>query len=137
MWPGRTWPVSTPEAEGIDPAAIDSLVADIGKGEYGLVDHFLLIRHGRVVADHHFEHDYPSIASAYDPTNHQYNYDHPDWHPYYRNTDLHTLQSVTKSITSVALGIAIDEGHIPGWKFLRCRFSTPMSPICPTHGKNP
>jgi hypothetical protein len=41
LWPGQTWPVSTPEAEGIDPAAIDSLVADIGKGEYGLVDHFL------------------------------------------------------------------------------------------------
>ena len=109
-----TWPVSTPAEEGIDPAAIDSLVADIVAGNYGLIDHFLLIRHGRVVADHHFEHDYVSIASAYDTTNHQYNYDHPDWHPYHRNTALHTLQSVTKSVTSIALGIAIDEGHIPG-----------------------
>jgi len=89
-------------------------MADIAAGNYGLIDHFLLIRHGRVVADHHFEQDYASIASAYDTTNHQYNYDHPDWHPYYRNTDLHTLQSVTKSVTSVALGIAIDEGYIPG-----------------------
>jgi hypothetical protein len=79
------------------------------EGVYGLIDHFLLIRHGRVVADHHFEHDYVTIASAYDPTNQQYNYDHPEWHPYYRDTDLHTLQSVTKSVTSVALGIAWNE----------------------------
>jgi CubicO group peptidase (beta-lactamase class C family) len=83
-------------------------------GEYGLIDHFLLIRHGRIVADHHFAHDYATIASAFDTANHQYNYDHPEWHPYYRDTDLHTLQSVTKSVTSVALGIAVDQGHISG-----------------------
>jgi CubicO group peptidase (beta-lactamase class C family) len=93
---------------------IDSLVAEMAAGEYGLIDHFLLIRHGRIVADQHFEHDYATIASAFDTTNHQYNYDHPEWHPYYRDTDLHTLQSVTKSVTSVALGIAVDQGHISG-----------------------
>jgi CubicO group peptidase (beta-lactamase class C family) len=114
VWPDSTWTVSTPGEEGIDPAAIDSLVADIAEGEYGFIDHFLLIRHGRVVADHHFEQDYAAIAAEYDPTNHQYNYDHPDWHPYYRDTDLHTLQSVTKSITSAALGIAVLEGSISG-----------------------
>lgn len=113
-WPGDSWPVSTPADEGIDPAAIDSLHADIQAGAYGLVDHFLLIRHGRVVADYHYEQDYETIAAAYDTTNHQYNYDHPNWHPYYRDTKLHTLQSVTKSITSAALGIAVDEGHLDG-----------------------
>ena len=113
-YPGAEWPASTPEAEGIDPAVVDSLHADISAGRYGLIDHFLLIRHGRVVADHHYEQDYETIAAAYDTTNHQYNYDHPDWHPYYRDTDLHTLQSVTKSVTSAALGIAVDEGHIAG-----------------------
>ncbi|MCK5652258.1 MAG: serine hydrolase, partial [Gemmatimonadetes bacterium] len=111
-WPGAEWPVSTPAAEGIDPAAIDSLVADLTGGQYGLVDHFLLIRHGKVVADHHFEQDYVSIAAQYDTTNHQYNYDHPEWHPYYRDTDLHSLQSVTKSVTYAALGIAMDDGLI-------------------------
>lgn len=112
-WPKEAWPVSTPEKEGLDPKAIDALVADIKEGEYGLVNHFLLIRHGRIVADHHFKHDYEKIASKYSPENHQYDYDHPAWHPYYRDTKLHTLQSVTKSITSAVLGIAIDEGHIP------------------------
>jgi CubicO group peptidase (beta-lactamase class C family) len=114
VWPNEDWPVSTPAQEGIDPAAIDALVADIEGGEYGLIDHFTLIRHGRLIADYHFEQDYVSIAAAYDTTNHQYNYDHPDWHPYYQGTDLHSLQSVTKSVTSVALGIAMDEGLIPG-----------------------
>jgi CubicO group peptidase (beta-lactamase class C family) len=48
----------------------------------------------------------------YDTTNFQYNYDHPDWHPYYNGTDLHTLQSCTKSITSLLTGIAVDEALI-------------------------
>jgi len=108
------WPVSTPAAEGIDPAAIESLVADIEAGRYGLIVHFLLIRHDRIVADVPFEQDYSTIPAGYDTTNHQYNYDHPDWHPYYHGTDLHTMQSVTKSVTSAALGIAVDEGLIPG-----------------------
>ncbi|WP_419942819.1 hypothetical protein [Candidatus Palauibacter sp.] len=50
-WPGETWSVSTAEAEGIDPAAIDSLIADIDAGRYGLIDHSLLVRNGRVIAD--------------------------------------------------------------------------------------
>ena len=113
-WPGEAWPTSTPAAQGIDPTAIDSLVANIESGEYGLVDAFMLIRNGMVVANHRFTHDYAAIGADYDTMNHQYNYDHPDWHPYLRDTDLHTLQSVTRSVTSVALGIAMDEGLLGG-----------------------
>jgi len=116
-WPGETWPVSTAEAEGVDPAAIDSLIADIDAGRYGLIDHFLLIRNGRVIADRRWDHGarYAELLTAQEDTaDHQYNYDHPSWHPYYRDTDLHSLQSVTKSVTSVAFGIAVAEGHIPG-----------------------
>ena len=114
VWPGETWPESSPEAEGIDPSVIDAITGDIAHGRYGLIDHFLVIKNGKVVADFQLDQDYESIAEDYDTTNHQYNYDHPDWHPYYRDTDLHTLQSVTKSITSAALGIAVDEGYIGG-----------------------
>ncbi|MXX67592.1 MAG: serine hydrolase [Gemmatimonadales bacterium] len=116
-WPGETWPVSTAEAEGVDPAAIDSLIADIDAGRYGLIDQFLLIRNGRVIADRRWDHGvrYAELLAAQEDTaDHQYNYDHPSWHPYYRDTDLHSLQSVTKSVTSVAFGIAVDEGHISG-----------------------
>ena len=34
VWPGEEWAVSTPEAEGLDPAAIDSLIADIDAGRF-------------------------------------------------------------------------------------------------------
>ncbi|MDE2875878.1 MAG: serine hydrolase [Gemmatimonadota bacterium] len=132
-WPGAEWPVSTPEAEGVDPAAIAALVADIDAGRYGLIDHFLLIRNGRVIADRHWDHGerYAELLLQQDDTvNHQYNYDHPAWHPYYRDTDLHSLQSVTKSVLSVAFGIAVDAGHIPGAE-------APVWPYFEAHGADP
>ena len=110
------WPVSTPEAEGIDPLVIDSIHLEIQDGTYGLVDAFLVIRNGKIVADHRYEQDYESVMMQYDTTNHQYNYDHTAWHPYYRETELHTMQSVTKSVTSILFGIAVDEGLIPNVK---------------------
>lgn len=116
IWPGETWAKSSLEAEGLDAAAIDSIHLDITKGKYGLIDEFLLIRHGKVVANHHYQQKYDSIAAKYDTLNHMFNYDHPAWHPYYKGGNLHSLQSVTKSITSVSMGIAIDEGHIAGVK---------------------
>ena len=116
-WPGPEWPVSTPAAEGVDPAAIEALVRDIDAGSYGLIDHFLLVRNGKVIADHSWDHSeryVELLTQRQDTAEHQYNYDHPTWHPYYRGTDLHSLQSVTKSVMSVAFGIAVDAGHIPG-----------------------
>lgn len=111
-WPAETWAVSTPEEEGMDAAVLEAIHSDIIQGKYGLIDEFLVIRHGKVVTSHHYTQKYDSIATHYDTTNHMFNYDHPEWHPYYQRSNLHSLQSVTKSITSVALGIAMDEGHI-------------------------
>ena len=108
------WAESDAASEGINPLTIDSLHSEILKGEYGLIDHFMIIKNGKIVVNYHYQQNYDSIAAKYDATNHLYNYDHPAWHPYYNYTDLHSLQSVTKSITSILLGIAIDEG------FIRC-----------------
>ncbi len=105
------WETSSPQAEGIDQLVIDSIHSEIQQGEYGLVDQFLLIRNGKIVVDNHYDHDYKIISQDYDTANHQYNYDHPDWHPYYNYTDLHSLQSVSKTVTSILLGIAKDEGY--------------------------
>ncbi len=113
-WPGDAWETAAPEDEGIDPDTLAAIHADLAAGVYGSVDHFLLIRHGRVVADHRYERTYTLSPTAADTVDHPYNYEHPNWHPYYQGTDLHTLQSVTKSVTSAALGIAIDEGLIEG-----------------------
>ncbi len=113
-WPGDSWPVSTPKAEGIRASSIDSLVSDMEGGVYGLVDALLVIRNGKVVADHRFEQDYDSVFALYGGEPGMYNYDDPAWHPYRSGSDLHSLQSVTKSVSSAAFGIAVDEGLISG-----------------------
>ncbi len=104
------WESSTPEAEGVSGPELDAIHDDIGKGKYGLIDHFLVIRNGKMIYDQSYQQDYVTLSKQYDTARHQYNYDHPDWHPFYNNTQLHSLQSVTKSITSLLLGIAMDEG---------------------------
>lgn len=106
------WSVSSISDEGIDSIKIDSIHKNIVSGDYGLVDHLLIIRNGNLIFDKHYENNYDSIAQLYDTANFQFNYNHPAWHPYYKGSDLHTLQSCTKSITSLLIGIAIDEGLI-------------------------
>ncbi|KAA5824101.1 serine hydrolase [Algibacter amylolyticus] len=89
-------------------AVIDSINLEINNGDYGLVDRFMIIQNDSVLADFKYKQDYETIVKKYDTTNHQYNFNNTDWHPYYKNSELHTLQSVTKSITSILLGIALD-----------------------------
>jgi len=108
------WPKVSPKSVGVNPLVIDSIHHDIKNGKYGLINQFVMIRNGKLVADYSYKNDYKTISKKYDTINHQYNYDHPDWYPYYKNTNLHTLQSVTKSITSALIGIAIDEKLISG-----------------------
>ncbi|REE24863.1 CubicO group peptidase (beta-lactamase class C family) [Winogradskyella pacifica] len=88
-------------------AVIDSIHSDINNGYYGLIDRFMVIKNDELLADFKYGQDYESIFKKYDTTNHQYNFNSTDWHPYYKETELHTLQSVTKSITSILVGIAL------------------------------
>ncbi len=106
------WEASTPTAEGINAQTLDAIHQDIDDGRYGLIDHFLVIRNGKLVFNQAYKQDYLTISKQYDTTNHQFNYDHPDWHPFYNSTSLHSLQSVTKSVTSLLVGIAMDEGQM-------------------------
>ncbi|MDT0595262.1 serine hydrolase domain-containing protein [Glaciecola petra] len=120
-WPEEKWQQSTPSAEGIDNEVIKTYLERMRAGYFGPLDHFMLIRHGRVVAEAQFEHDYAAIYKTLGPdviqvgvnnADLQYNYDHPDFHPYYQQSELHTLQSATKSVTSAVLGIAVDNALI-------------------------
>jgi len=114
VWPTVAWPTSTPEAEGVDAAALAEVDAALRAGEYGYVDALLVIRHGRLVADYRYEQDYVAASAGYDLTPHQYNYYHPDWHPFFQGSELHTMQSVSKSWTSALIGVAIARGEISG-----------------------
>jgi len=118
----ESWPVSTPQAVGLDTNVLAALDADIASGKYGYIDSMLVIRHGQLVFDRSYRHDYgqiygkeaktPGALNAHDPTG-PYNYFNPWWHPFYRRGDLHTLQSVTKTVTSVVIGVARARGEFP------------------------
>jgi CubicO group peptidase (beta-lactamase class C family) len=122
QFPGRAWPTAEPREVGINVAVLDSIDGEISSGRYGYVDRLLVIRRGRVVYDKSYRHDYERIyqdsARVSSPLNPHhltgaYNYYHPWWHPYYRRGDLHTLQSVTKTVTSVVVGTAVQRGDFP------------------------
>ncbi|HJU75396.1 MAG TPA: serine hydrolase [Gemmatimonadaceae bacterium] len=121
-YPGRTWPTADPRSSGISVAVLDSIDSEITAGRYGYIDRFLVIRGGKVVYDKSYKQDYDRAyrdsARVTSPLNPHhltgmYNYYHPWWHPHYRRGDLHTLQSVTKTITSVVIGTAVTRGDFP------------------------
>jgi hypothetical protein len=78
-----------------------------------------------------YPHDYAKIygkeAGERGPLNARltgrYNYFDPEWHPDYHGTDLHTMQSVSKTVTSVIIGAAMLRGDFkagldtPVWKY--------------------
>jgi CubicO group peptidase (beta-lactamase class C family) len=114
-FPTKGWAVSTPAAEGFDAAVLDRLDAELASGEHGYVDGFLVIRHGRIVYEKSYRHDYAKLfETAPDRVPGPYNYYDPAWHPYEHGSDLHTMQSVSKSVTSALVGIAIRRGEIRG-----------------------
>jgi CubicO group peptidase (beta-lactamase class C family) len=118
----QSWPVATPASVGINAAVLDSIDREIKAGTYNSIDRFVVIRNGRLVYDKHYAWNYDSIygdssktrnpLNAHDPTG-SYNYFNPWWHPTYRRGDLHSLQSVTKTVTSVIIGVARTRGDFP------------------------
>lgn len=113
-WPGVDWPQSTPEAQGLDSAALAGFDQEFAAGTHGYVDGMLIVRNGYVVYEREYEHDYEALFADQDQHRGPYNYYDPDWHPYYRDQPLHTMQSVSKSVTSALVGIAIGRGEIDG-----------------------
>ena len=115
------WPVVKPAAVGLEAGALASLDADIAAGKYGLVDSLLVIRDGKQALARSYPHDYENIygelARRDGPLNHDmngpYNYFNTQFHPYYRHTSMHTMQSVSKTVTSITIGIAMGRKEFP------------------------
>jgi len=99
----------------LDATVLDRLDADLSRGKHGYVDGFLVIRNGRVAYEKTYRHDYAKLfQAAPDRVPGPYNYYDPAWYPYEHGSDLHTMQSVSKSVTSALVGIAIRRGEISG-----------------------
>lgn len=120
-WPTRGWPGGKPADVGLDAKVIEAFDADIRAAKYGYVDSMLVIRCGRAVYESTYQHDYERIygeeARAVGPLNHdprgEYNYFSAEWHPFYKRGALHSMQSVTKSVMSVTIGVARTRGEFP------------------------
>jgi CubicO group peptidase (beta-lactamase class C family) len=114
-WPTVGWKTATPAEQGIDGGALEALSAELAGKAHGYIDGMLVIRHGAIVFQRTYRRDYEAaFLRAPDQSRGMYNYYDPDWHPFYRGTDLHTLQSVSKSVTATLLGIAIRRGAVKG-----------------------
>jgi CubicO group peptidase (beta-lactamase class C family) len=78
-------PRSTPEAEGLDSAGVLRMVDALDR-RIDSVHSVMLLRHGRVVAE--------------------------GWWAPYASGDVHLLYSISKSFTSTAVGLAVEEGRL-------------------------
>jgi beta-lactamase family protein len=124
VWPAEGWPSATPESQGLGSAPFAALDKEIRDGVYGNVDRILVVRRGRVIVNQRHARDYKAISRGQvgpigcgegctDASRmHEFNYFHPNWHPYYQGRDVHTLQSVTKSIAATVIGVAIGRGEV-------------------------
>ena len=118
VWPTRGWDKASPEAVGLDGKLLEVFDSDLANGKYSLVDSFAVYRCGKVAFARTYTHDYGKIygkeASERGPLNAHltgwYNYFDPAWHPYYHGTDLHSMQSVSKTVSSIIIGVAITRG---------------------------
>jgi CubicO group peptidase (beta-lactamase class C family) len=84
--PGEAWRRANPSAVGFDAPRLRQAMADASNGRYGTIHGVVVVRYGWQVTE-------------------QFR----DWSP----SQPHTLQSVTKSITSLLYGIATNGGTSP------------------------
>lgn len=126
-WPTSGWATTSFEDRGLSSAPFLELDRDVEAGVYGYVDRLVVVKDGYLVMSERYQNDYREISRGLrsalgcgvdacegNPAMGGFNYLHPDWHPYYRGRDVHTLQSVTKSVVSALIGIAIHRGEIAG-----------------------
>ncbi len=117
-WPTRGWAKAAPASVGLDEKILAALDSDLASGKYSLVDSFAVFRCGTDVFERTYSHDYGTIyakeAKKRGPLNAHltgpYNYFDPAWHPYYHGSELHSMQSVSKTVSSIIMGIAVTRG---------------------------
>ena len=119
LWPTRGWATAGAASVGLDEQVLLNLDKHMASGAYShMADSLAVFRCGKKVFERTYPHDYAKIyakqAAERGPYNERltgrYNYFDPHWHPYYQGTDLHTMQSVSKMVTAVIIGVAMQRG---------------------------
>src|SRR5688572_18816823 len=124
-WPTRGWKTATPAEQGVKPEPWAALDSAVRAGRYGNIDRVLVIRRGYKVLDYRYARDYRTIAAGRrSPIGcgpgacegfHEtpgFNYFDPGTHPFYQGRDVHSLQSVTKSVIATIVGAAVHHNAI-------------------------
>lgn len=131
VYPEQDWPTADPASQGVDASVLDALDAEFASGQHGYIDGMLVIRNGAVVYRRQYARDYDTPFQGRDQVRGPYNYYDPDWHPWLERGPLHTMQSVSKSVTSALVGIAIRRGEISGVDIPVARFFDDAGPANP------
>lgn len=95
---GDTWPVAHASTQGIDAEALEAMMDTVLAGGFDVIDSIAIARGGELVFDETIRTELADNDAEVG------------------NTELamHAQFSVSKSITSLVVGIAIDEGYIAG-----------------------
>ena len=112
-WPTNGWTYSSPKVQLMNLDSLERLSAKLSSGDLGYIDGMLVIKNGEIIFEKSYSNPYDSLFKSTKTAPGKYNYYDSEWHPFYKNTNLHTLQSVSKSFTAAAIGIAIKNGIIP------------------------
>ena len=89
------WNTGDLSSVGLDTGLIEKLIAQVRNGTYKNIHSVLIVRDGRLVVEEYF--------SGQEENGHRQNY---------RRDSLHGIHSATKSINSILVGIALDQGLI-------------------------
>jgi len=95
------WKLAAPETVGLDPAALCALVPRFTAWTQADMHAVLVVRHGALVFEHYFKGEDETWGRSRGVV---------EFAPEVK----HDLRSITKSVTSLVLGIAIDHGWVPG-----------------------
>jgi CubicO group peptidase (beta-lactamase class C family) len=95
---GDSWSVASATEQGIDVLSLEAMMDAVAEGQFPVIDSIAIARGGMLVFDETIRTELANNDSDV------------------ANTELamHAQFSVSKSITSLVVGIAIDEGHISG-----------------------
>ena len=98
---------SRPTQSSAAPSSVLTALADsMARGDFGYVDALHVQRNGMPLLSRTFPRSYVGVYPMKAPPG-AYNYQDPNWHPFYQGRTLHTLQSVTKGIVSMVYGVAL------------------------------
>ena len=112
-WPTKSWDTDDPKSLGMNADSLRAYSDQLKNGSHGYIDGMLITRNGKIVFEEKYSTNYDSLYKSTNTSPGKYNYYDSEWHPYYKDTDLHTMQSVSKSFTSTAIAIANKNGDIP------------------------